>query len=77
MNPAFVSAIDLGAGTFEKSTRIPASFAAFADGADEALGLEAADDAGEQEGLDAHVEQARDAADGVIRVQRGQHQMPG
>ena len=30
---------------------------------------------GEQERLDVHVEQARDAAHGVVRVQRGEHEM--
>ena len=32
-------------------------------------------DRGEQERLDAHVEQTRDAADGVVRVQRGEDQV--
>ena len=43
--------------------------------ADETLGLEGAHRGGDHEGLDAHVEQTRDAADGVIGVQGGEDQV--
>ena len=35
------------------------------------------DDGGEQERLDVHVEQTRDAADGVVRVQRAEDEVTG
>ena len=47
------------------------------DGADEALGEEGFHDRGEQERLDAHVDQSRDAADGVVGVQGAEDKVAG
>ena len=41
------------------------------------LGLEGAHGAADEEGLDAHVEQTGDAADGIVGVQGGEHQVTG
>ena len=48
-----------------------------ADLAREALGEDEVDRGGDQERLDAHVEQAGDGRRGVVGVQRGEHQVAG
>ena len=48
-----------------------------AKAADEALGDEGADGRADEEWLDAHVEEAGDAADGVIRVERAEDEVAG
>src|SRR4030095_8295686 len=65
----FVGEIDLLEIFFRVLYRLDA---VGADGADESLGEERFDDGGEEEWLDIHVEQTRDAADGVVGVQRAE-----
>ena len=52
-------------------------FAIGADGAEKALGEETANHTGEEEGLDAHVEEAGDAGDGVVGVEGGENEVTG
>jgi hypothetical protein len=47
-----------------------------AEAADEALGEEGAHGGGDEEGLDAHVDQAGNAADGVVGVEGGETRWP-
>ena len=48
-----------------------------ANRAHEALGHNRLDRGGDQEGLDAHVNEAREGARGIVRVQRAEHQVAG
>jgi len=49
----------------------------FAEAAHQALGQHGQQAGGQQVGLHAHVDQARNRAGGIIGVERGQHEMPG
>jgi len=48
-----------------------------AEAADETLGDDELDGGSDEEGLDAHVDEAGDGAGGVVRVERGEHQVTG
>ena len=48
-----------------------------AQAADEPLGHDAFDRAGDEERLDAHIDQPREGAGGVVGVQRAEHQVAG